>query len=102
MLGRWLASGRTEAAFWRQTPATFAAAMRADAKERQGRIEEQVALDWLAAQMQTMAGGGKLDPLDEWLAKVRPQPRRTVRDMILALQDAAARGAPITITKVEG
>lgn len=76
--------------------------MRADAKERQGRIEEQVALDWLAAQMHTMAGGGKLAPLDEWLAKVRPQPRRTVRDMILALQDAAARGAPIRVTQVKG
>ncbi|MGL5447901.1 MAG: hypothetical protein ACRDBL_11385 [Rhabdaerophilum sp.] len=76
--------------------------MRADAKARQSAIEEQVAVQWLAAQMQVMASGGKLAPLEDWLAKVRPRPKRTVRDMILALQDAQARGANITITKVEG
>lgn len=76
--------------------------MKADAKKRQGAIEDRVMLDWLAAQMNTLAGGGKLAPLDDWLAKVRPQPPRTVRDMILALQDAQARGAKITIRKVEG
>lgn len=76
--------------------------MRGDAKARQSAIEEQVAVHWLAAQMHTMAGGGKLAPLDDWLAKVRPRPKRSVRDMILALQDAQARGAKITIRKVEG
>ena len=76
--------------------------MRGDAKARQTAIEEQIAVQWFAAQMQTMASGGKLAPLDEWLAKVRPQPKRTVRDMILALQDLQARGAKISIKKVKG
>lgn len=76
--------------------------MRGDAKARQSAIEEQIAVQWFAAQMQTMASGGKLAPLDDWLAKVRPRPKRTVRDMILALQDAQARGAKISIRKVEG
>lgn len=76
--------------------------MRADGKRRQAEIEQQVACHWLAAQMHTMAGGGKLDPLEDWLKRVRPQPPRSVRDMILAFQDAQARGAKITIRKVEG
>lgn len=76
--------------------------MRGDAKARQSAIEEQIAVQWHAAQMRVMAGAGKLAPLDDWLRRVRPQPRRTVRDMILALQDAEARGAAITIRKVEG
>jgi hypothetical protein len=76
--------------------------MRADAKRRQGAIEEQIAVEHLSAQMRVMAGAGKLDPLSDWLKRVRPQPRRTVADMILALQDAAAQGAPITFEKVEG
>lgn len=59
-------------------------------------------LNHMAAQMRVMAGAGKLGSLDVWLEHVRPKKPRTVRDMILALQDAAARGAPITITKVEG
>lgn len=76
--------------------------MRGEAKRRQADLEQQVAVHWLAAQMHTMAGGGKLAPLEDWLKRVRPQPPRTVRDMILALQDAQARGAKITIRKVEG
>lgn len=76
--------------------------MRGDAQVRQSRIEEQVALHHMAAQMRVMAGAGKLGRLDVWLEYVRPRKPRSVRDMILALQDAVARGAPITITKVEG
>lgn len=102
MLGRWLASGRSEAEFWRQTPATYTAVMRAEERVRQLAIEQQVALHHMSAQMRVMAGAGKLSPVDEWLKRVRPQPRRTVEDMILALQDAAAQGAPITFEKVEG
>lgn len=75
--------------------------MQADAKRRQAAFEEQVAIHHLSAQMRVMAGAGKLDPLEDWLKRVRPQPKRTVRDMILTLQDAAARGARITITKLE-
>lgn len=76
--------------------------MRADAKRRQLDIEQQVATDWLAAQMHTMAAGGKLDPLDDWLKRVRPQPRRTAADWLRTLRDAAGRGAKMTIRKVEG
>lgn len=75
--------------------------MRGDAKRNQVDIENKVFLSYLAAQMTVMAGAGKLGPLDDWLRYVRPQKPRTVQDMILALQDAAARGAPITITKME-
>lgn len=76
--------------------------MEADATLRQARIEEQVLSDYVAAQMRVMAGAGKLGALDRWLEQVRPHKPRSVRDMIHALQDAAARGAPITIRKVEG
>ncbi len=76
--------------------------MRGDARARQAAIEEQVAIQYLAAQMRVMAGAGKLSRLEEWLSYVRPKKPRTVRDMILAFQDAAARGAPVTVTKVEG
>lgn len=76
--------------------------MRADAKARQALIEQRVLTDYVAAQMHVMAGAGKLGPLDKYLEQVRPQQPRTVRDMILALQDAQARGAKITIRKVEG
>jgi hypothetical protein len=76
--------------------------MLADAKARQSRIEESIAVQWHAAQMQALAQVGKLAPLDDWLARVRPRPKRGVRDMILALQDAQARGAKISIRKVEG
>jgi hypothetical protein len=76
--------------------------MRGDAKLRQIAIEEQIAVQWHAAQMRVMAGAGKLDPLEDWLKRVRPRPKRTVSDMILALQDLAARGANITIRQVEG
>lgn len=76
--------------------------MKADAKVRQAAIEERVLTDYIAAQMRVMAGAGKLAPLDEYLMQVRPRKPRTVSDMILALQDAAARGAPIKIVKVSG
>jgi hypothetical protein len=76
--------------------------MRAHAKARQSAREERVGVNWQHARMIALARIGKLGPLDDWLKEVRPRPRRTVRDMILALQDAAARGAPITIRKVEG
>lgn len=76
--------------------------MRADAKLRQEAVEVQIAVHWHSAQMRVFAGAGKLAPLDDWLAKVRPAPPRSVEDMILALQDAAARGAPITFEQVEG
>lgn len=76
--------------------------MLADQKARQAALEERVLTEYLAAQMRVVAQVGKLGPLDRWLEEVRPRKPRGVRDMILALQDAAARGAPITITNVEG
>lgn len=75
--------------------------MKADAKRRQLDIEQRVALDHLAAQMQTLSNAGKLKPLDEWLAMVRPRPKATPTSMLQVLRDAVARGANITITKVE-
>lgn len=76
--------------------------MEADAKLRQAAIEEQVAVQYLAAQMNVMAGAGKIGPLEQWLDHVRPKKPRSVRDWLLAFEDAAARGAPIRITKVKG
>jgi hypothetical protein len=76
--------------------------MRAYVTARQTDREEQVGASWQHARMIALARIGKLGPLDDWLKEVRPQAKRGVRDMILALQDAAARGAPITIRKVEG
>lgn len=76
--------------------------MRGYAAARQTDREEQIGASWQHARMIALAQIGKLGPLDDWLKEVRPRPKRTVRDMILALQDAAARGAPITIRKVEG
>lgn len=76
--------------------------MKADNKVRQAALEERVLVEYLSAQMRPMARAGKLPPLEDFLKQVRPQKQRSVRDMITALQDAAARGAPITITKVEG
>lgn len=72
------------------------------AKARQAAREEQIGNAWLAARMQAQASIGKLKPLDDWLKLVRPQPKRTVRDMILTLQDAAARGGKMTFRKVKG
>ena len=76
--------------------------MRAEAQNRQAAREDRVLTDYVAAQMRVMAGAGKLAPLEQYLEQVRPQKPRTVKDMILALQDAAARGAPITFEQVEG
>lgn len=76
--------------------------MRAEARNRQAAREDRVLTDYLAAQMRVMAGAGKLAPLEKYLEQVRPQKPRTVEDMILALQDAASRGAPITFEQVEG
>ena len=71
--------------------------MKAYRKRRQNEIENTVALNHQAAQMNAMAGVGKLAPLDDWLRQVRPRKKRSVSDMIQTLRDAAARGAPITI-----
>ena len=76
--------------------------MRGHKRAAQLALEERVLIEYLAAQMRVQAGAGKLAPLEDYLKKVRPRAKRTVKDMILALQDAAARGAPIKITKVEG
>ena len=76
--------------------------MRGHKRAAQLALEERVLIESLAAQMRVQAGAGKLAPLEDYLKKVRPRAKRTVKDMILALQDAAARGAPIKITKVEG
>jgi hypothetical protein len=76
--------------------------MKADAKRQQAAIEQRVATDWIAAQMQPLANAGKLKPLDEWLAMVRPRPKGTPKSMLQVLRDAMARGANLKITKVEG
>lgn len=76
--------------------------MKADAKVRQLALEEQVLVQYLAAQMGPVAKVGKLGPLERWLKPVRPRKKRSVSDMIATLRDAAASGAPITITKVKG
>lgn len=76
--------------------------MKADAKARQLALEEQVLVQYLAAQMGPVAKVGKLGPLERWLEQVRPRKKRSVSDMIATLRDAAARGAPIRITKVKG
>ena len=94
-----MAAGFDEASFWRQTPASHAAIWQALAAERQARREERVGLDHLAAQMNALASVGKLNELDNWLAAVRPARKRSVAEMILTLQDAAARGAPLRITR---
>lgn len=78
------------------------ATIRADIRARQMAIEERVALHHMAAQMNVLAKVGKLGGREAWLEQVRPQKPRTVGDMILALQDAAAQGAPITFEQVEG
>lgn len=74
--------------------------MRGDARLRQLVIEEQVAVEHLAAQMRVLAGAGELKPLEDWLQRVRPQPRRTAADMIRVLKEAAGRGARMTIRRV--
>jgi hypothetical protein len=56
---------------------------------------------WLAAQMHTLAGAGKLKPLDDWLRMVRPRPKRRV-SMIECFQALADGGAPINVTITEG
>lgn len=76
--------------------------MRGHKRAAQLALEERVLVAYLAAQMGPVAKVGKLGPLERWLEQVRPRKKRSVRDMILALEDAAARGAPITITKVKG
>lgn len=76
--------------------------MRADDRARQAAREDRILVEYLSAQMRVVAPVGKLGPLERWLEQVRPTRPRSVRDMILALQDAAARGAPIKITKVKG
>lgn len=76
--------------------------MEGDAEFRQRALEERVLVEYLAAQMNPMAKVGKLGSLAQWLDEVRPRKPRSVRDIIVAFQDAAARGAPIKITKVEG
>jgi hypothetical protein len=76
--------------------------VRAEAGIRQAAREDRVLTDYVAAQMRVMAGAGKLAPLENYLEQVRPPKPRTVEDMILALQDAAAQGAPITFEQVKG
>lgn len=76
--------------------------MRADAKAGQARIEDRVLTDYVAAQMHAGAMAGELKPLETYLEAVRPRKPRSVRDMILALQDAKARGLGNNIRKVEG
>jgi len=76
--------------------------MEGDAKLRQARTEQQVLSDYVAAQMHAGAMAGELKPLETYLEAVRPRKPRSPADWILAFKDAAARGAPITITKVEG
>lgn len=73
-------------------------ARRSMAKER---LQEAVALAHMAAEMNALAGIGKLAPLDDYLRRLEPQRRRTAREMISVLKDAAARGAPIRIRKRE-
>ena len=72
--------------------------MRAGRVERQARIEERVSLDHLAAQMNALAGAGKLGDLEDYLKRVRPRRRRSPLEMLQTLKDAAARGAPIAIS----
>ena len=46
-----------------------------------------------------MARAGKLDPLDQYLAKIRPRQRRTPQEIAQIFADLAAGGADVTITR---
>lgn len=52
--------------------------------------------------MNALAGVGKLDDLDKYLARARPRKKTTAAAMLATMQDAAARSGAITIRKVEG
>lgn len=56
----------------------------------------------MGAEMNALAGVGKLPPLDDYLARVRPPEKRGIAGMLATLQDAAARSRAMTIRKVEG
>lgn len=77
--------------------ASYTALMRAKAAQRQVDVEQQVALQHVAAEMNALAGIGKLPALNDYLDRFRPPRKRTVADMIRTLQDAAGRGAAIRI-----
>jgi len=97
-----MAEGHSEDSFWRQTFATFGAAMRARRRLAHIRMQEAFAVAHVSAEMTALAGIGKLPPLDEYLRRLEPPRKRTARDMIVVLEDAAARGAQIRIRKREG
>lgn len=55
----------------------------------------------MAAEMNALAGVGKLADLDVYLARARPPEKPSAARMLATLQDAAARSGAMTIRLVE-
>ncbi|MGB7407150.1 MAG: hypothetical protein WA908_01475 [Pontixanthobacter sp.] len=82
-----MATGRSEAEFWQATPATMDAVIRGDRERAQAQIERDVFAEYIFAQMHALAGIGKLEGLDVYLAAVRPKPKATPQAMLTRLKD---------------
>lgn len=61
--------------------------MRGDRERAQNQIERDVFAEYIFAQMHALAGIGKLDGLDTYLAAVRPRPKPTTQSMLTRLKD---------------
>lgn len=61
--------------------------------------EDRLVLSWETAALSVAAQAGKLDPLDQYLAKIRPRKPRTAQEIALMFADLAAGGADVTITR---
>lgn len=61
--------------------------------------EDRLILAWESAALGGAASAGKLPPLDECLARVRPRVKLTAKQMLQVFRDLQGAGAPITITQ---
>ena len=61
--------------------------------------EERLTLAWECAALGAAAQAGKLRPIEDYLNRARPGGGR--ERMIEVLREAQARGAPMTIRKIE-
>jgi hypothetical protein len=96
----WAEAGQDEARFWVQTPASFRAVVAGVRRRLQREREDRLVLAHETAALGGAAHAGKLQDVDHYLEKIRPRTRKTPEQLLRVLQDAAARGAPMTIRRV--
>jgi hypothetical protein len=98
----WVEYGFQPDAFWHQTPLHFQLALDAVRDRVKFEREESLFLAYNTAALSSAASAGKLKPFDHYRKRLSPKKlAQTPSEMLEVFREFQARGAPMTIRRVE-